>query len=167
MALDPKSTVRARSLREGSVIGLVVSRFHEELTGAMLASAQKELRASGVRDADMHIVWAPGSFELPLLAKRLADQRRIEAVLCLGLVLKGETDHDRYVAEGAAHGLMHASLMTGIPLLFGVLTCATLEQARARALPVELGGREDKGREVARSAIDTLLALDAIRELKT
>jgi 6,7-dimethyl-8-ribityllumazine synthase len=166
MALDPKSTVRARSVRQGSVIGLVVSRFHEELTGAMLASAQKELRAAGVRDSDMHVVWAPGSFELPLLAKRLADKRGMDAVLCLGLVLKGETEHDRYVAEGAAHGLMHASLNTGVPLLFGVLTCATLEQARARALPVEAGGREDKGREVARSAIDTLLALDAIRELK-
>jgi 6,7-dimethyl-8-ribityllumazine synthase len=112
-------------------------------------------------------VWAPGSFELPLLAKRLADQRGIDAVICLGLVLKGETDHDRYVAEGAVHGLMHASLMTGVPLLLGVLTCATMEQARARALPVELGGREDKGREVARSAIETLLALDAIRELET
>lgn len=167
MALDPKSSERTHLERKGSVIGVVVSRFHEDLTGAMLASAKSELRASGVRDADIHVFWAPGSFELPILAKRLADQRGIEAVICLGVVLKGETEHDRHVAEGAVYGLMRAALMTGVPLLLGVLTCATLEQARARALPVELGGREDKGREVARAAIETLLALDAIQELKT
>lgn len=165
MALDPKSSTRTRPTRADSVIGIVVSRFHEELTGAMLASAKTELAACGVSEDDIHVIWAPGSFELPILAHHLAEKRDIEAVLCLGIVLKGETEHDRYVAEGAVHGIVQASLRSGVPILLGVLTCATLEQARARALPVALGGREDKGREVARSAIETLLALDAIREL--
>jgi 6,7-dimethyl-8-ribityllumazine synthase len=165
MALDPKSSTRARPAREGSVIGIVVSRFHEDLTGAMLASASKELAACHVREDDIHVIWAPGSFELPILAQHLAEKRDIDAVICLGVVLKGETEHDRYVAEGAVHGIVQASLESGVPILLGVLTCATIEQARARALPAELGGREDKGREVARSAIETLLALDDIREL--
>lgn len=167
MALDPKSSERARRTRPGSVIGLVVSRFHEDLTGAMLASAKRELLASGVREQDVHVIWAPGSFELAILAKRLADHPEIEAVICLGLVLKGETEHDRYVADGTVQGLVRASLVQDVPIHFGVLTCATIEQARARALPPELGGREDKGREVARAAIETLLALDDIEELSS
>jgi 6,7-dimethyl-8-ribityllumazine synthase len=163
MALDPKSTERPRLRRPGARIAAAVSRFHEDLTGAMLASAVRELAASGVREADVRVAWVPGAFELPLVARTLARRRVVDAVLCIGLVLKGETEHDRWVAEGAVHGLMQASLETDKPLLLGVLTCATLEQARARALPPELGGREDKGREIARAALETLAALDAAR----
>ncbi|MDZ4773880.1 MAG: 6,7-dimethyl-8-ribityllumazine synthase [Planctomycetota bacterium] len=165
MALDPQSTQRTRASRPGSKIGIVVSRFHDELTGAMKNSAVRELVASGVLEHDIHIVWVPGSFELPIVASQLASKLLLESVLCFGLILKGETEHDHWVAHGTTSGIMRASLTLEIPIHFGVLTCATLEQARARALPPELGGREDKGREVARAAIETLLALDEIGEM--
>ena len=173
MAVDPKESVRPRLQRPGSVIGIAVSRFHEDLTGAMLASAERELRASGVRDEDIHVVWVPGAFELAIVARRMAQtwaggfsqRKRFDAVVCIALVLKGETEHDRYVSQGAVQGIVAASIAENTPILFGVLTCATLEQARARALPVEEGGREDKGRAVARAAIETLVALDQIEEL--
>ena len=165
MALDPQSSERTQPSRPGSEIGIVVSRFHEELTGAMKDSAVRELKACGVEEDDIRVVWVPGAFELPVVAARLAEETDVEAVLCFGLVLKGETEHDHWVAHGAVSGIMSASLELGVPMHLGVLTCATLEQARARALPRELGGREDKGREVARAAIETLLAFDLIGEM--
>jgi 6,7-dimethyl-8-ribityllumazine synthase len=165
MALDPNSTVRARLERPGARVGIVVSRFHEDLTGAMLDSAQRELALSGVQPEDHLVVWVPGAFELPLVARALAQRSDVDAVLCLGLILKGETEHDRYVADGVVQGVVQAGLEAEKPVLFGVLTCATLEQARARALPPERGGKHDKGREVARAAIETLAALDQVEEL--
>jgi 6,7-dimethyl-8-ribityllumazine synthase len=162
MALDPKSSARARPDRPGSVIGIAVARFHEDLTGPMKDSAVRELVACGVSKEDIRVVWVPGSFELPLAARRLVEVAEVDAVLALGVVVKGETDHDHWVAHGAVSGLMSVSLEEDVPMHLGVLTCETMEQARARALPVELGGREDKGREVARSAIEMLIALDAL-----
>ncbi|MEL6715812.1 MAG: 6,7-dimethyl-8-ribityllumazine synthase, partial [Planctomycetota bacterium] len=136
MALDPNSADRAPESRPGVRIGAVVSRFHDELTGAMLRSAEAELRASGMED-DIHTVWAPGAFELPLIARRLARRKDIDAVLCFGLVLTGETTHDHWVSMGATQGITLASLETDKPILFGVLTCQTLEQARSRALSAD------------------------------
>ncbi len=165
MALDPSQAERPRPSRPGSTVGIVVARFHEDLTGAMKDSALRELAACGVDRASVPVLWVPGAFELPIVARRMADSGAVEAVICLGLVLRGETDHDRWVAQGAVQGIVAASLETDVPIHLGVLTCATLEQARARALPPELGGREDKGRAVARAAIETLLALDGAGEL--
>ena len=166
MARETKVRERPRIQRKGARIAAVVSRFHTELTEPMLASAKRELVASGVREADIRTVWVPGSFELPLVARSLAERKDVDAVLCIGVILRGETDHDIYVAEGAVQGLMGTMLETGKPLLLGILTCETLAQARARALPPEMGGVEDKGREVARSAIETLAALDEARAKK-
>jgi 6,7-dimethyl-8-ribityllumazine synthase len=165
MALDPQREQRPRPSRPGTAVGIVVARFHEDLTGVMRDSALRELVQCGVAAADVHAVWVPGSFELPLAARRMAESGAVDAVLCFGLVLRGETDHDRWVAAGAVHGIVQASLATGVPIHLGVLTCATLAQARARALPPELGGCEDKGREVARAAVENLLALDRIAAL--
>lgn len=163
MAREKKVRERPRLQRPGARIAAVVSRFHTDLTEPMLASAMRELAASGVRASDVRTVWVPGSFELPLVARALAERDDVDAVLCIGIILRGETDHDIYVAEGAVGGLMEAMLDTAKPLLLGILTCETLAQARARALPPDLGGEEDKGREVARSAIETLAALDEAR----
>ncbi len=165
MAVDTNAAERPRPARPGSVVGIVVASFHEELTGAMADSAERELIACGLEEDDILVVHVPGSFELPIVARRMAASAEVDAVLCFGLVLRGETEHDHWVAEGCVHGLMQASLETDVPIHLGVLTCATMEQARARALPPELGGREDKGREVARAAIETLLALDEVEEL--
>jgi 6,7-dimethyl-8-ribityllumazine synthase len=169
MALDPNTRVRDRldrPGRPGARIGIVVSRYHEELTGAMLDSARRELALAGVEEKNHLVVWVPGAFELPLVARALAQRVDVDAVLCLGLILKGETEHDRYVAQGVVHGVVQAGLQTDKPVLFGVLTCSTIEQARSRALPADRGGREDKGREVARAAIETLAALDRVEELE-
>jgi 6,7-dimethyl-8-ribityllumazine synthase len=166
MALDPNTRVRERLERPAARIGIVVSRYHEELTGAMLDSAQRELELAGVEAKNHFVVWVPGAFELPLVARALARRVDIDAVLCLGLILKGETDHDRYVAQGVVQGVVQAGLEADTPILFGVLTCSTIEQARSRALPAERGGRHDKGREVARAAIETLAALDRVEELQ-
>lgn len=160
MARDRSTTDRPLRLRPGVRVAAVVGRFHEELTGAMLASAEAELTRAGMRAEDFRVVWVPGSFELPLVARRLALHRDVDAVLCFGLVLRGETTHDQFVAQGAMQGILQASLETDKPILFGVLTCQTLEQARARALPQSQGGEYDKGREVARAALEILHALE-------
>jgi 6,7-dimethyl-8-ribityllumazine synthase len=164
MALDPQSTARARPHRPGSVIGIAVARFHEDLTGPMKDSAVRELVACGVSPDDVHVLWVPGAFELPLGARRLAESTQAEAVLCLGVVIKGETEHDHWVAHGAVTGLMSVSLESDVPMHLGVLTCTTMEHARSRALPVEMGGREDKGRAIARAAIEMLVALDGVAD---
>jgi 6,7-dimethyl-8-ribityllumazine synthase len=162
MALDPQSSARARPSRPGSRIGIAVARFHEDLTRAMKDSAVRELVACGVSPDDIEVVFVPGSFELPIAAKRLADTCRPDAIIALGVIIEGETEHDHWVAHGAVSGLTSLSLQNNLPVHLGVLTCATLEQARARALPADAGGREDKGRAVARAAIETLVALDAL-----
>jgi 6,7-dimethyl-8-ribityllumazine synthase len=140
----------------GVRIGAVVSTYHGELTGAMLESARAELVAAGLSPADLLVVEVPGSFEIPVVARALGLREDVSAVMCFGLVLKGETPHDRYIADSVAHALQRVSLDTDKPILFGVLTCDTLEQARERALPSS--GR-DKGREVARAAIEAIRAL--------
>jgi len=163
MALDEQSRLRPLPAltRPDARFAIVVARFHEELTGAMLASATKELVRAGVKPENVLVAWVPGSFELPLVAGRAADAD-VDAVLAFGVVIQGETTHDHWVAHGAVSGLAQVALETGKPVHLGVLTCATLEQARARALPPELGGKEDKGREVARAALETLAALDNV-----
>jgi 6,7-dimethyl-8-ribityllumazine synthase len=153
MSLDPGSKGRRRPRPARARIGVVVSSYHGELTQVMLASALAELGQNGIVEA--RIVPAPGVFEIPLLARELARRKDIDAVLCFGLVLRGETTHDHWVAHGAVTGLVQASLETGKPLALGILTCAKLSQARARAKP--------KGREVARAALEALETLRQVR----
>jgi len=164
MATDPGKDATARLERPGARIAFVVSTFHHELTGAMHASAVRELVASGLSEDDLPAVTVPGAFELPIVARRFARRHDIQAVICLGLVLKGETTHDVYVSHGATDGIRQVMLETDTPVLLGVLTCNTIEQARARALPPEAGGVQDKGRELARAALEVLAALDATEQ---
>lgn len=166
MAIDPQQDRRPRARPRAVRIAAVVSTYHEDLTRAMLASAVEELKASGVDTQRSPVLSAPGAFEIPLIARELATRKDVDAVLCFALVLKGETSHDHWVSSAAVHGLMQASLDTGKPLLLGILTCNTLEQARARALPASKGGKLDKGREVARAALAALDALHSARQTK-
>lgn len=166
MALDPNSSNRERKTRPDTRIACVVSRFHDELTGAMLRSAIAELAASGVDKASIRVSWVPGSFELPLVARRLARTTDAECVIAIGLILKGETRHDEYVAQATTQGLASVAMQADKPVMFGVLTCDTLQQARDRALSVDEGGKEDKGREIARAAIEVLCTLDEIGEMQ-
>ena len=165
MALDERSSSSAVRLRPGVRVAVVASTYHGELIDAMLRSATDELTAAGLGADDLLLVRAPGAFELPVLAQALARREDVDAVICFGLVLKGETEHDRHIARSVAHALQDIGLDTGTPVLFGVLTCNTVAQARARALSPAEGGEQDKGREVARAAIDVLGGLDLCRDL--
>lgn len=159
MALDDKSSNSERRLPAHARVAVVVSEYHRDLTGGMLRSAQLELEGAGLTEGALEVAWVPGAFELPIVAQRFARRTDVDAVLCFGLVLTGETTHDRWVSHAATEGIMKVSLETETPVLFGVLTCQTLEQARARALPADEGGTHDKGREVARAAVGVLAAL--------
>lgn len=149
-------------LPAGTRVGLLVSSYHAELTGSMAASARATLAAAGVA-VDTHLIEvpAPGAYELPLLAQALAARDDVHAVLAFGLILKGETEHDRHIAGAVAQGLMQVGLAARKPVLFGVLTCSTLEQAQRRARSRATGGL-DKGHEVALAAIHSLHALGRI-----
>ena len=114
--------------------------------------------AHGIAEDDLVVVWAPGAFELPLLAKQLADSSRYDAVVCLGAVVRGETAHFDYVAGESARGIQRVALQTGIPILFGVLTTETIEQALDRA-----GGKHgNKGWDSAMAAMQMASVLDQL-----
>src|SRR5271165_5207516 len=112
---------------------LVAARFNALVVDQLLAGALDALRRHGVADDAVDVVRVPGSFEIPLVAQRLARSGRYAAVICLGAVIKGDTDHYDHVAGQTAAGVARASLDTGVPIIFGVLTCDTLEQAMNRA----------------------------------
>jgi len=139
-------------------IAAAVSTYHHDVTGAMFRSAVQTLKEAGVDAERVVEVRVPGAFELPLAAQRLAERGAADAVLCFGLILKGETEHDRHIATAVAQGLMQVGLELDTPVHFGVLTCGTLEQAQRRARTLAEGGL-DKGREVALAAIETLRAM--------
>ncbi len=118
---------------DGKRIGIVVSRFNEFITSKLLGGALDALKRHGVSDADVTVAWAPGAFETPLIAKRMAGSGKFDAVLALGCVIRGATPHFDYVAAEAAKGIGHVMLDTGVPIMFGVLTTDSIEQAIERA----------------------------------
>jgi 6,7-dimethyl-8-ribityllumazine synthase len=129
---------------------IVAARFNEYIVKSLVDGALDGLKRHGMADDAIDVAWVPGSFEVPLVAKRMAGSGKYLAVICLGCVIRGETDHYDHVAEQAAAGVAHAALSTGIPVLFGILTCETLEQAINRA-----GGKSgNKGFEAALAAIE-------------
>ena len=131
----------------GLTLAIVVSRFNEFVTGKLLAGAQEAAERYGV--ARHEVFWVPGSFEIPIVAKRLAESGRYHAIVCLGAVVRHETAHFEYVAGQAAEGIQRAALDTGVPCIFGVLTCDTEEQALERA-----GGKHgNKGFEAVETAV--------------
>jgi 6,7-dimethyl-8-ribityllumazine synthase len=117
----------------GRKVALVASRFNEFFTRELLAGAQDCLRRHGVPDAHVDIAWVPGSFEIPLAAQRLARSGRYGAIVCLGCLIQGDTPHFQYLASEVTKGIAHVSLDTGLPVIFGVITAETLEQAMERA----------------------------------
>ena len=131
----------------GLTLAIVVSRFNEFATAKLLAGAEEAAERYGV--ARHEVFWVPGSFEIPVVAKRLAGSGRYHAVVCLGAVIRHETAHFEYVAGQAAEGIQRAALDTGVPCIFGVLTCDTEEQALERAG----GKRGNKGFEAVETAI--------------
>ncbi|MBI3621987.1 MAG: 6,7-dimethyl-8-ribityllumazine synthase [Nitrospirae bacterium] len=134
----------------GFHFALVVSAFNATVTDGLLERALATLRERGADPGHLTIVRVPGAVELPLTAKRLALTRRFEAVICLGAVVRGETSHYDLVCETAARGISQVALETGVPVIFGVVTAETLEQALERSR----AGRLDRGRDAALAAIE-------------
>jgi len=128
-----KKVYQGTLLAEGLKFGLIVSRFNEFISGKLLEGAQDALLRHGAREDDIDIAWTPGSFEIPLIAKKMAESGRYNAVVCLGAIIRGGTPHFDYVAAEASKGVAKVSLDTGIPVIFGVITADALEQAIERA----------------------------------
>ena len=120
-------------LGEGLKFGLVLSRFNDFITKKLLEGARDALLRHGVSEENIEIAWVPGTFEIPLVAKKLAETRRFNAVICLGAVVRGATPHFEYIAAEVTKGIANVGLDTGLPVIFGVITADTLEQAIERA----------------------------------
>ncbi len=137
-------------LGKGLKFGLVVSRFNEFITKKLVEGAQDALLRHGVSEEDIDVAWVPGSFEIPLIAKKLVQTERYDAVICLGAVVRGGTPHFEYVAAEVSKGIAKVGLETGLPVIYGVITADTLEQAIERA-----GTKEgNEGFKAAVSAIE-------------
>lgn len=147
----------ARGLR----FAVVVSRFHEFITQRLLDAALRALLDSGAAADDVDVFWVPGAFEIPLLARATAEGGRYHAVLCLGAVIQGETDHYDLVASAAARGIARASWDTGVPCIFQVLAAPTVALALARAG----GAAGNKGEEAAFAAIESARVLAHARRV--
>jgi len=141
---------------EGHVIGtdlkiaIVVSRFNDFITSKLLSGAEDTLLRHGVKADDIDVAWVPGAFEIPLIAKKMAETKKYDAVITLGTVIRGATSHYDYVCNEAAKGIAASSMSTGVPVIFGVLTTDTIEQAVERA-GTKAG---NKGAEAAAAAIE-------------
>jgi 6,7-dimethyl-8-ribityllumazine synthase len=118
---------------EGLKFGVVVARFNEFITSKLLDGAHDTLTRHGVKEADIDVAWTPGSFEIPLIAKKMAESGRYDAIICLGAVIRGGTPHFDYIAAEVSKGIANVSLGTGLPVILGVITADTLEQAIERA----------------------------------
>jgi len=139
------------SLEGGDLsIALVASRFNEALVERLLEGAVQALDRNGVGNENISVTWVPGAFELPIAAKRLAASGEVDAVICIGAIVRGETPHFDFVAGAAATGITEAALSTGVPITFGVLTTDDADQALDRA-----GGKMgNKGEEAALAALE-------------
>ena len=143
---------------EGLRVAIVVARFNDFITSRLLEGARSALESHGVSEDDVTVASVPGSFELSLAAKKMAESGRYHAVICLGAVIRGETDHYEHVAGEAAKGIAAAALSSGRPVIFGVLTTDTLEQAINRA-----GGKQgNNGYSAGLAAIEMANLLAAI-----
>ncbi len=127
------NTFEGNLIGTGLKFGIVVSRFNELLSSRLVSGADDALRRHGVAEDDIDVAWVPGGFELPLVARRLAATGRYDAIIALGVIIRGGTPHFDYVASEVAKGIAGASLATEVPVMFGVITADTIEQAVERA----------------------------------
>jgi 6,7-dimethyl-8-ribityllumazine synthase len=137
-------------LGQGLRFGVVVSRFNEFFSQKLLDGAMDAMRRHGVSEADIEVAWTPGSFEIPLIAQKMTQSKKYNAVICLGAIIRGGTPHFDYISAEVTKGIANVGLNTGVPIIFGVITTDTLEQA------IERSGTKDgnKGFDAAVSAIE-------------
>lgn len=128
-----KKVYQGALLAQGLRFAVVVSRFNEFISSRLLDGAQDALLRHGAKEEDIEIAWTPGSFEIPLIAQKMAESKKYSAVICLGAIIRGGTPHFDYVAAEASKGVAKVSLDTGVPVIFGIITTDTLEQAIERA----------------------------------
>jgi 6,7-dimethyl-8-ribityllumazine synthase len=152
------NTVEGNLIGKGRKFALLVSRFNEFISKRLLDGATDALKRHGVEEAGITVVWVPGSFEIPVTARKLAESGKYNAVVCLGAVIRGETPHFEYVASEVAKGVAQVSLQSGVPAIFGVITADTLEQAIERA-GTKAGNR---GAMAAASAIEMANLFDQL-----
>ncbi|MEH7300099.1 MULTISPECIES: 6,7-dimethyl-8-ribityllumazine synthase [Neobacillus] len=143
-------TFEGNLVGSGLKVGIVVGRFNEFITSKLLGGAQDALKRHGVDEANVDIAWVPGAFEIPLIAQKMANSKKYDAVITLGTVIRGSTPHFDYVCNEAAKGVSATALTSGIPVIFGVLTTDSIEQAIERA-GTKAG---NKGWDAAVSAIE-------------
>ena len=135
---------------KGLKIAIVISRFNEFISSKLLEGALDGLRRHGIKEGDVRVIWVPGSFEIPFAAKKIAMKKQDDAIIALGAVIRGATGHYEYVASEMAKGIASASMESGVPVIFGVLTTDTIEQAVERA-----GTKQgNKGFDAALAAIE-------------
>ncbi len=151
-------TLEGRPAGKGKRIAIVVSRFNDFVTKRLLQGCLSELKKQGVSDGHIIVAWVPGSLELSVAALKFARKKSIDAVICLGAVIRGETLHFELVCYGATQGIAQVSLMTGKPVVFGVLSTDTVNQAYKRS---DAKG-DHKGRDAARTALEMINVLKAI-----
>ena len=156
---DRYQTIEGELTARGLRLGFVVARFNSFISERLLAGALDAVERSGGKHLECDVVWVPGSREIPSTAKEMGNSGVYDSIVCLGAVIRGETTHYEYVAQEASKGIAHAGLETGVPTIFGVLTCDTLEQAINRA--GAKGG--NKGFESAMAAIEMANLLKEIR----
>ncbi len=143
----------------GFRFGIVVAKFNRSVTNKLLSSCIEELEEQGVRADDIEVVRVPGAFEIPLVAKTMAQSGRFNAVICLGAIIRGDTPHFDYISAEVSRGIGQAALDADVPIIFGVLTTHTVAQAMERAEP----GKLNRGGEAAKSAIEMARVMRLLR----
>lgn len=151
-------TYQGEMVSRGKRYAIVVSRFNEFITSKLLDGALDTLRRHGVKEEEIGVMWVPGSFEIPYAAGRIAKGKKYDAVICLGAVIRGATPHFEYISSEVTKGIAQISLQTGVPVIYGVITPETLEQAIERA-GTKAG---NKGKEAAEAAIEMVNLYDKI-----
>ena len=152
-------TFEGKLVSENIKVGIVVARFNEFITSKLLSGAMDTLIRHEVKEENIQVAWVPGAFEIPLIASKMAENGKYDAVICLGAVIRGSTSHYDYVCNEVSKGIASVSLKSGIPVMFGVLTTENIEQAIERA-----GSKEgNKGSECAEGAIEMV---NLIREIQ-
>ena len=151
-------TYEGKQVAEKIRVGIVAARFNEFITSKLLGGAIDGLVRHNVNEDDIDVAWVPGAFEIPVIAKRMAQTGKYDAVICVGAVIRGSTTHYDYVCNEVSKGIAHVSLETGIPVLFGILTTENIEQAIERA-----GSKAgNKGYDCALSAIEMVNVIDQL-----
>ncbi len=142
--------IQGQLVTQGEKFCIVISRFNEFIGSKLLSGAIDELVRHGVKETDIDVIWTPGAFEIPLIAKKAAETKKYDAIITLGAIIRGATSHYDFVAAELSKGIANVSLSTGVPVLFGVLTTENIEQAIERA-GTKAG---NKGADAAKAAIE-------------